>query len=139
MAGEGAGDRERERERDGAGEISIKSDTECIDKDPNSGSILGNNFKLHLCMSWESRGDPNLPPSQHIRFQIVTHFTISLNALENRIRAQARDGIRVTLKNIYDALLLCPAKPSSVFHSKSFAGVPGSIHFSLFCFLLLYP
>lgn len=101
---------ERDRES-GAGEISIKNDTECIDKDPNSGSILGNNFKLHLCMSWESRGDPNLPsPSpQPIRDQIVTHFTISLNALENRIRAQARDGIRVTLKNILYTTLSCCA------------------------------
>lgn len=49
VAGEGAGEgaeRERERVR---GTISIKSDTECIDKDPNSGNILGNNFKLHVC------------------------------------------------------------------------------------------
>lgn len=89
MAGEGAGEgAERERVRE---TISIKSDTECIDKDPNSGNILGNNFKLHVCHGKVERPEsPSLPLPLS---QTVTHFTISFNALENRIRAQARDGI----------------------------------------------
>lgn len=91
MAGEGAGEG-AEREREGVrGTISIKSDTECIDKDPNSGNILGNNFKLHVCHGKVER--PESPPLPLPLSQTVTHFTISFNALENRIRAQARDGI----------------------------------------------
>lgn len=85
---------------------------------------------------------PLSPLPQPIRDQIVTHFTISLNALENRIRAQARDGIRVTLKNVHiRRSLVVPRKALKCFSFKKFAGVPGSIHFlsSVFCFLLLYP
>lgn len=96
MAGEGAAERaEREREGESEGTISIKSDTECIDKDPNSGNILGNNFKLHVCHGKVERPEsPSPPPPLPCPFcQTVTHFTISFNALENRIRAQARAGI----------------------------------------------
>lgn len=103
MAGEGAGDRQINRER-GAGAISIKSDTVCIDKDPNSGSILGNNFKLHVCHG-KVETETRISPAQ--RGQIVTHFTILLNALENSIRAQARARGSATLKNTIYALRMC--------------------------------
>lgn len=123
------------RKRGRGGTISIKSDTECIDKDPNSGNILGNNFKLHVCHGKVERPEsPSPPPPLPCPFcQTVTHFTISFNALENRIRAQARAGINHPKKCVC-AFLCCAPQSPQVFSIQKFAGVPGSIHF-----LLLYP
>lgn len=125
----------RVREGEIEGTISIKSDTECIDKDPNSGNILGNNFKLHVCHGKVERPEsPSPPPPLPCPFcQTVTHFTISFNALENRIRAQARAGISHPKKCVC-AFLCCAPQSPQVFSIQKFAGVPGSIHF-----LLLYP
>lgn len=108
-------ERERERVREQVrGTISIKSDTECIDKDPNSGNILGNNFKLHVCHGKVERPESPPAPAHQPNCDALYNF---VNALENRIRAQARDGISHPKKYMC-AFLLCPVKPSSVFHSK---------------------
>lgn len=51
----------RVREGESERTISIKSDTECIDKNPNSGNILGNNFKLHVCHGKVERPESPFP------------------------------------------------------------------------------
>lgn len=88
---------------------------------PKQWQHIGKQFQI-ACVSWESRATriPLSPPALPCPFcQTVTHFTISFNALENRIRAQARAGISHPKKWVCVCLsVLCPAKPSSVFHSK---------------------